>query len=62
MERVWGVIYKLRTATDWHLPVWVKLILLQTLRDKSGAVRICSKILPGTYHLRLASHVEKSLQ
>ena len=39
-----------RTATDWHLfPVWVKLIVPQTLRDKSGAVlkRICSKILPG---------------
>ena len=39
-----------RTATDWHLfPVWVKLIVPQTLRDKSYAVlkRICSKILPG---------------
>ena len=39
-----------RTATDWHLfPVWVKLIVPQTLRDKSQAVlkRICSKILPG---------------
>ena len=39
-----------RTTTDWHLfPVWVKLIVPQTLRDKSGAVlkRICSKILPG---------------
>ena len=39
-----------RTATDWYLfPVWVKLIVPQTLRDKSGAVlkRICSKVLPG---------------
>ena len=39
-----------QTATEWHLfPVWVKLILPQTLRDKSFAVlkRICSKIPPG---------------
>ena len=39
-----------RTPTDWHLfPVWVKLILPQSIRDKSQAVlkRICSKIAPG---------------
>ena len=39
-----------QTATDWILfPVWVKLMLPQTLRDKSDAVlkRICSKIPPG---------------
>ena len=39
-----------QTATEWHLfPVWVKLIVPQTLRDKSFAVlkRICSKIPPG---------------
>ncbi|MYB00842.1 transposase [Candidatus Poribacteria bacterium] len=35
---------------QWHLfPVWVKLILPQTIRDKSDVVleRICSKIAPG---------------
>ena len=39
-----------RTTTDWLLfPVWVKLILPQTLRDKSFSVlkRICSKIPRG---------------
>ena len=39
-----------RTASDWHLfPVWVKLILPQSIRDKSQAVleRICSKIALG---------------
>lgn len=39
-----------QTATHWHLfPVWVKLILPQSFRDKSQAVlkRICSKIPPG---------------
>ena len=39
-----------QTATQWHLfPVWVKLILPQSTRDKSQAVlkRICSKIPPG---------------
>ena len=39
-----------QTATQWHLfPVWVKLILPQSIRDKSDAVlkRICSKIAPG---------------
>ena len=39
-----------QTATHWHLfPVWVKLIVPQTLRDKSKVVlkRICSKIPPG---------------
>ena len=39
-----------RTARDWHLfPVWVKLILSESIRDKSQAVlkRICSKIAPG---------------
>ena len=39
-----------RTPTQWHLfPVWVKLILPQSIRDKSDAVlkRICSKIAPG---------------
>ena len=39
-----------RTARDWQLfPVWVKLILPQSTRDKSQAVlkRICSKIPPG---------------
>ena len=39
-----------RSTTDWLLfPVWVKLILPQTIRDKSQAVlqRICSKIHPG---------------
>ena len=39
-----------QTATQWHLfPVWVKLILPQSIRDKSQAVlkRICSKIPPG---------------
>ena len=38
------------TATDWLLfPVWVKLIVPQTLRDKGDAVlkRICSKIPRG---------------
>lgn len=39
-----------QTPTQWHLfPVWVKLILPQSIRDKSDAVlkRICSKIAPG---------------
>ena len=39
-----------QTATHWHLfPVWVKLIVPQTIRDKSKVVlkRICSKIPPG---------------
>ena len=39
-----------QTPTDWHLfPVWVKLMVPQTLRDKSYAVlkRICSKIPRG---------------
>ncbi|MDE0397756.1 MAG: transposase [Candidatus Poribacteria bacterium] len=39
-----------RTPSDWHLfPVWVKLILPESIRDKSQAVlkRICSKIAPG---------------
>ena len=39
-----------RRASDWLLfPVWVKLVVPQTIRDKSDAVlkRICSKILPG---------------
>ena len=39
-----------RSTTEWLLfPVWVKLILPQTIRDKSQAVlqRICSKIPPG---------------
>ena len=39
-----------QTATDWQLfPVWVNLILPQTIRDKSQAVlkRICSQIAPG---------------
>ena len=39
-----------QTATQWHLfPVWVKLILPQSIRDKSYAVlkRICSKIPRG---------------
>ena len=39
-----------RTARDWQLfPVWVKLILPESVRDKSQAVlkRICSKIAPG---------------
>ena len=39
-----------QTATQWHLfPVWVKLILPQSIRDKSQAVlkRICSKIPRG---------------
>ena len=38
------------TPTDWQFfPVWVKLIVPQTVRDKSQAVlkRICSKIPPG---------------
>lgn len=38
------------TAADWLLfPVWVKLIVPQTIRDKSFSVlqRICSKIPPG---------------
>ena len=38
------------TATDWLLfPVWVKLIVPQTIRDKGDAVlkRICSKIPRG---------------
>ena len=38
------------TSTDWQFfPVWVKLILPQTIRDKTDAVlqRICSKIAPG---------------
>lgn len=38
------------TATDWQFfPVWVKLIVPQTIRDKTDAVlkRICSKIPPG---------------
>ncbi len=38
------------TPRDWQLfPVWVKLILPQSVRDKSDAVlkRICSKIPPG---------------
>lgn len=39
-----------QTPTQWHLfPVWVKLILSQSIRDKSQTVlrRICSKIPPG---------------
>ena len=39
-----------QTATQWHLfPIWVKLILPQSIRDKSQAVlkRPCSKIAPG---------------
>ena len=39
-----------QTATQWHLfPIWVKLILPQSIRDKSYAVlkRICSKIPRG---------------
>ena len=39
-----------QTPTEWLLlPVWVKLIAPQTIRDKSFAVlkRICSKIRPG---------------
>ena len=39
-----------QTSTDWLLfPVWVKLVVPQTLRDKTDAVlkRICSKIAPG---------------
>ena len=39
-----------QTTTQWLLfPVWVKLIVPQTLRDKTDAVlkRICSKIPPG---------------
>ncbi|MXY27914.1 transposase, partial [Candidatus Poribacteria bacterium] len=39
-----------QTATAWQLfPVWVKLMLPQSARDKSFAVlkRICSKIPPG---------------
>ena len=39
-----------RSRTEWLLfPVWVKLILPQTIRDNSQAVlaRICSKIPPG---------------
>ena len=39
-----------QTPTAWLLfPVWVKLIVPQTLRDKSFPVlkRICSKIAPG---------------
>ena len=39
-----------QTATEWLLfPVWVKLIVPQTLRDKGDAVlkRICSKIPRG---------------
>lgn len=38
------------TPTDWLLfPVWVKLIVPQTVRDKGDAIlkRICSKIPPG---------------
>ena len=38
------------TPTDWQFfPVWVKLIVPQTIRDKGQAVlkRICSKIRPG---------------
>ena len=38
------------TATDWQFfPVWVKLMVPQTIRDKSYAVlkRMCSKIPPG---------------
>ena len=38
------------TPTDWQFfPVWVKLVVPQTIRDKSQAVlkRICSKIAPG---------------
>ena len=38
------------TSTDWQFfPVWVKLVVPQTIRDKSKAVlkRICSKIPPG---------------
>ena len=39
-----------QTPTDWQLfPVWVKLVVPQTIRDKTDAVlkRICSKIAPG---------------
>ena len=39
-----------QTPTDWLLfPVWVKLVVPQTIRDKTDAVlkRICSKIAPG---------------
>ena len=39
-----------RTARDWHLfPVWVKLMVPQTVRNNSQAVfkRICSRIGPG---------------
>ena len=39
-----------QTPTQWQLfPIWVKLIVPQGLRDKSGAVlqRICSKLPPG---------------
>jgi len=39
-----------QTATQWYLfPVWVKLILPESIRDKSQVVlkRICSKIAPG---------------
>ena len=38
------------TSVDWQFfPVWVKLIVPQTIRDKTDAVlkRICSKIPPG---------------
>ena len=38
------------TSVDWQLfPVWVKLMVPQTIRDKTDAVlrRICSKIPPG---------------
>ena len=38
------------TPTDWQFfPIWVKLMVPQTIRDKSYAVlkRICSKIAPG---------------
>ena len=39
-----------QTSTEWLLfPVWVKLVVPQTLRDKTDAVlkRICSRIAPG---------------
>ena len=39
-----------QTPRDWLLfPVWVKLVVPQTIRDKTDAVlkRICSKIAPG---------------
>ena len=49
--RVWGIRLTMSNCdTDWYFfPVWVKLILPQTILDKSYAVlkRICSRIPPG---------------